>query len=71
MHTNSRAIPIYPQFLKNRFEDTKTFLKTIQKGYLKVLIYFDAQNIYLVTVDSFDRQVDFEERKRTLIIDYS
>jgi len=39
MHTNSRAIPNYPEFLKNRFEDTKSFLKTIQKGCLKVLIY--------------------------------
>ncbi|MFT5723874.1 MAG: hypothetical protein ACI9JN_000991 [Bacteroidia bacterium] len=69
MHTNSDALPTYPEFLKNRFKDTKTFLKTIQKGYLKVLIYFDTTNIYLVTVDNFNRQVDFEERKRTLFID--
>jgi hypothetical protein len=31
MHTNSDALPTYPEFLKNRFKDTKTFLKIIQK----------------------------------------
>jgi hypothetical protein len=65
MHTNSDS---YPTFLAARFSDTKTFLKVIKKGCHSVKVYFDASTIYLVTVDVFDRQVDYEERTRSLTL---
>ena len=58
----------YPAFLTARFSDTKKFLKVFKKGCNSVKVYFDASTIYLVTVDVFARQVDYEERTRTLTL---